>query len=209
MTDNKPTQEEYFQAFIGLIVLIVGGYFFYQWYSGEDTNKNDKVLSTIEETDAEINEVWKTANTIDDVKKCITGTWISTPPGNLWFKIIVNSDKTWSLFSAWPSDGNWNNEYLKSESNLNQSEIRGRSFNIREDRYSDTGQKYIEVEFYYTEITREENFETGQIEVNENKRKSGSLIFGDDGYGNRNVKFRWGPNNIYEAVKGDFNPWNK
>lgn len=71
---------------------------------------------------------------IDMVRICIVGTWVSTPRGDIWNRIVMKADKTYDLYSSMPSSGSWGDS----------PDYTG-TYTIEERRYSDTGKKYVQV----------------------------------------------------------------
>ncbi|MFC7773993.1 hypothetical protein [Flavobacterium sp. GCM10027622] len=100
---------------------------------------NDKLKSNSPETSSE----YSTENTcyyiseLEDVKTCAIGTWIAKPTGELWKKIIIKADGSYELYEATPQSGSWG-----------ASPDRTGSYDFKEDRFSDTGKKYVTVNLH-------------------------------------------------------------
>ncbi len=100
---------------------------------------NDKLKSNNSETSSE----YSTENTcyyiseLEDVKTCAIGTWIAKPTGELWKRIIIKADGTYELYEATPQSGSWGS-----------SPDRTGNYDFKEDRFSDTGKKYVTVNLH-------------------------------------------------------------
>lgn len=178
--------------------------------SGPSVINTDKVSDV---TENQSGESWKTAKTISEVEDNLSGTWIVNPADDLWFKLVVKSDKSWDLYSAFPVDGQWGKELTLAEKDDDEDiiEVLNKGYRISEERYADVGRKYIKVEFFYK--VKEQETETDDdwnetTVIVENEYSPASLIFGEDAFGEPSVLFGWGPSNRYEVKKGDINPWN-
>lgn len=79
---------------------------------------------------------------LEDVKTCAIGTWIAKPTGDIWKKIIIKSNGTYELYEATPQSGSWG-----------ASPDRTGSYDFKEDRFSDTGQKYVTVNLHESGIS--------------------------------------------------------
>jgi hypothetical protein len=184
---------------------------------GCTNNSGPSVINTDKASDVTENqsgESWKTAKTISEVEDNLSGTWIVNPAGDLWFKLVVKSDKSWDLYSAAPVEGQWGKELTLAEKDDDEDiiEVLNKGYRLSEERYADVGRKYIKVEFFYN--VKEQETETDDdwnetTEIVENEYSNGIiLIFGEDAFGEPSVLFGWGPNYRYEVKKGDINPWN-
>lgn len=83
------------------------------------------------------------ASEMEDVKKCAIGTWLSTPSGKLWKRIVLKENGTYELFTATPDRGQWS-------TSPDYKDI----YEIGVSRYSDTGKKYVYISLKNSGIWR-------------------------------------------------------
>jgi len=113
-------------------------------------------------------------SSIEDAKSFLNGkTFIATPSGDLWYKLQF-SGGTASLWKALPQDGRWGSADLSV------------SYEVKQDRYADTGQTY-----FYVMLGSSDSF-ANYFKFDITRKK---LYYGLGGTGTT-------------MQEGDRNPWN-
>jgi len=73
--------------------------------------------------------------TLEEVKQCASGVWITKKAGDIWKKIVIKDNGMYDMYEATPDSGAWGS-----------TPDRSGSYSIDEARYSDTGKKYIYIQ---------------------------------------------------------------
>jgi hypothetical protein len=68
-------------------------------------------------------------------EECLTGSWTSTVPGELWYRYDFIDGNKVTYYAAWPTDGKWG-----SPDGIG-------TWTVTRKRYSDTGNEYNHIEF--------------------------------------------------------------
>ncbi|MCX6162888.1 MAG: hypothetical protein NTV87_16330 [Ignavibacteriae bacterium] len=77
----------------------------------------------------------------EDAKKYAPGTWQFTNPCPMWEKYVIKGDNTYECYHAQPRDGKW-------------TFINTGRWQIRSDRYTDTGEEYLFIEVFMKETNK-------------------------------------------------------
>jgi hypothetical protein len=114
-------------------------------------------------------------SSVEDAKNYISGkTFIGNPSNDLWYKLEF-SGGTASLWSAMPQSGHWGSKKLST------------SYEVKQDRYTDTGQTYYYVMFGNPDDT----FNYYKFDIT-----------------GRKVYLNYGNDTGTSVKEGDRNPWN-
>lgn len=98
-------------------------------------NSGGKSSFSNEETKEEVKELTQEEKyaTVESTREYLENTtWTYTEPGDMWIRLVFKNGKVY-YYSAYPSKGDWGegSEYC---------------YRITEERYADTGKRYVSVE---------------------------------------------------------------
>ncbi len=68
------------------------------------------------------------------VVKCATGTWVHTPAGEMWLRLVIDEGGTLAGYSAMPTSDDW-------------GEPKKNTWKYTTAKYSDTGERWYGIEF--------------------------------------------------------------
>ena len=136
--------------------------------------------------------------------KKMQGTWISTPNGGPWNKIVINGNDM-TTYEAKPSTGRWNDERESTNEIIHLAVTS--SYKVKRNSRSDYDGKRTSTSYsIVTTLRTDRNNHTGPYFSLSNDGKLQQYGLSSINY---NKGFMGsGPSIVYRRVQSNFNPWN-